>query len=85
VDHLKKKTLRHLLDEVSQATTSHRIAHKAFMEIVSDLPDGLPVPDREQRITDAKNVWADARERMRVANTRLHECQTGGVIPEDLK
>ena len=85
MDHLKKKILKHLFDEVAQATASHRIAHKAFMEIVSDLPDGLAVPDGEQRITDAKNVWADARERMRVAGTRLHEFQNSGVTPEDLK
>ena len=81
----KQEILKTLLDEVAQATEAHKIAHAEFRTIIKDIPSHLPHPDGVKRIADASTACAQARERERVARTRLEQFQAYEFIPKDLK
>jgi hypothetical protein len=77
--------LKSLLNEVAAATEVHRLANEAFPAVMKDIPSGLPHPDGVDRMANASTECAHAREKMRVARTRLQMFQTYGFIPKDLK
>jgi len=77
--------LKTLLDQLAEATETHRLHQQYFQVVVNDIPSGLPHPDGVQRIAKASAECAHARERQRLARTRLKLFQDYGFVPNDLK
>jgi len=77
--------LKTLLDQVGEATETHRLCQQYFQAVINEIPSGLPHPDGVQRIANASTECAYARSKMRAARDRLKLFQDYGLIPDDLE
>ena len=74
-----------LRDDFDAALKRQKIASEAFVEIVRDIPSGLPHPDGVQRIKNVSDALTAAHDEMIEATIRLREFENLGIIPDDLK
>jgi hypothetical protein len=81
----RREILKTLLDQLAEATETHRLHQQYFQVVVNDIPSGLPHPDGVQRIANASTECAHARARMRTARLRLQLYKDYGFVPNDLK
>jgi len=81
----RPEILKTLIDQLEDATETHRLCQQNFLTMMQDIPSGLPHPDGVQRIENASSECAHALRRMRTARTRLQLFQDYGFVPNDLK
>jgi hypothetical protein len=81
----KPEILKTLLQEVVEATEESYLANRKFLDLVKDVPSGLPHPDGVQRVMNASTEGAHAREKLRSARTRLEHFREHGFVPKDLR
>ena len=74
-----------LRDDFDAALKRQNIASEAFVEIIRDVPSGLPHPDGVQRIKNVSDALAAAHDEMIEAMTKLRDFENRGIIPGDLK
>ena len=69
--------------EVEAAYSNYARAAKAFREILSDVPSGLPHPDGALRLEQSGSGSKRALKAFSVALNRYTEFVLNGVVPED--
>jgi hypothetical protein len=74
-----------LRDDFDAALKQQNIASEAFVEIIRDVPSGLPHPDGVQRLKNASDALAAAHDEMIEAMIRLRDFENRGFIPGDVK
>jgi len=74
-----------LRDDFNAALKQQKTASEAFVEIVNDIPSGLPHPDGVQRIKNVSDALTAAHDEMIEATIRLRDFENRGIIPGDLK
>ena len=74
-----------LLEALSQAILRADTACSEFESISSEIPSGIPQPDRSKLIHNASRRLTQSRDKMVRARTRLNDYVDHGIVPEDLK
>jgi hypothetical protein len=74
-----------LRDDFNAALKQQKTASEAFVEIVNDIPSGLPHPDGVQRIKNVSDALTAAHDEMIEATISLRDFENRGIIPGDLK
>jgi len=74
-----------LVANITQATARANRASQAFIEVMGQIPSGLPHPDGIQRIHNASGELAKARKDLMRAHAALDDFLKTGVVPQDLK
>ena len=69
--------------EILASTARAHAASKILSAIMRDVPSGLPQPDGSQRIQNAANALAAARNEVMKAHSRLDEFLARGGVPGD--
>jgi hypothetical protein len=72
-------------DDFDAALKKQKTASESFVEIVNDIPSGLPHPDGVQRIKNVSDALAATHDEMIEATIRLRDFENRGIIPGDLK
>lgn len=80
------KSIQNLLvDRIIEATARVTLANQIFLDVMNQVPSGLPHPDGTQRIRNASRELLRARKAMMTAHQRLDDFIESGIVPEDLK
>jgi hypothetical protein len=74
-----------LYDEVERRKNALGRVRKAFDEVVSSVPSGLPSPDGSLRISNARRLESAARCDYMIALRELTRFVIDGEIPERLR
>jgi hypothetical protein len=74
-----------LFEDVFEATAQNNEANREFEAVIGQFPSGLPHPKGAERIKNASNSLAVAREKKMKAHNRLNDYLGRGIVPEDLK
>lgn len=80
------KSIQNILaDQITQATARVTQVTQRFLEVVGQVPSGLPHPDGAQLIRNVSRELFIARKDMMTAHERLDNFIKHGIVPEDLK
>jgi hypothetical protein len=74
-----------LIDNIEDARARVDEANKIFMDVMGQVPSGVPHPDGSQRIQNASRKLAIARHELMTAHQRFDDFLKTGMVPEDLK
>ena len=69
--------------KILACTAQAHDASEELMEIMRDIPSGLPQPDGNLRIQNAARALAAARNEVMEAHSRLNEFLARGALSED--
>ena len=76
---------RLLIQESVEATSRANAALRAFNDVLTLFPSGLPNRGGTQRVQNASRKLIAARKEMGRAHSRLNDFISRGIVPEDLK
>jgi DNA-binding NtrC family response regulator len=75
---------RRLADDLNEAISQYRHVQSLELEIIHEVPSGLPSPDGVMRIMRAGQATRAAFDQYRQALARYRDFMDQGVIPEDI-
>jgi CheY-like chemotaxis protein len=75
---------KRLFDDLNQAIAQHRRAQNLEIEIIKEVPSGIPASDGVTRILQARKVTRAAFEQYLQALRRYRNFKDQGVVPEDV-
>lgn len=78
----RDQVFRKLREDLESAINRRNAASKAFEEITSGIPSGIPHPDGSSRIQLASQEYSAAQERVMKALTRVNYFLIHGTLPE---
>jgi len=85
-DFVDPLEIRHMLEDEFEVAQQRRIAaSKRYLEVVSDIPSGIPQPDGTDRIRQVSAEYNASREAATEAMKRLSDFLIRGIIPAELQ
>lgn len=75
---------RRLEREIAQARARKLLAAQAFQDVLNAVPSGIPVPDSNLRIRQARAEYDRALEACRIAVGRFADFAAKGIVPADI-
>lgn len=79
----RDQVFKRLRDELEAAINRRNAASKAFEEVTSGIPSGIPHPDGVGRIQRASQDYSAAQERVMKALTSVNYFLLHGTLPEN--
>ena len=74
-----------LADRIIQTTARVAQENQKFLDLIRQVPNGLPHPDGAQLIRNVCRELFIARTEMMTAHRRLDDFIKRGIVPDDLK
>lgn len=79
----KREIERQLAQELNGAHEKYRLANSALREVIRSCPSGIPAPDSNLRIEQARRACVHAYHQWKAALERWANFVKYGTVPED--